>query len=89
MYFVGLCDTVLTPIQVLDAIKSSVRVNATFIDKVVICLSGRIEKEHQMSIKNFMNWLKLRDYQNNVILVYTKCEGMDAGEKLEHLSGRT
>ena len=77
----------MSPKQVLDAIKTSVKVNATFLDKVVIVLSGRVEAEHKQSIKNFMSWLKLHEYQDNVVVVYTKCEGMDAGDQLEQLTG--
>ena len=34
-----------------------------------------------------MSWLKLHEYQDNVVVVYTKCEGMDAGDQLEQLTG--
>ena len=85
---IGFCDSVMTPRAVLEAIKGSVKVNASYIDKVIIVCSGRIEKGHLDSIKEIMKWLKLENYQDNVALVYTKCESMTQGKKSTELSSR-
>ena len=84
----GFCDSVMSPRDVLEAIKGSVKVNASYIDKVIIVCSGRIEKGHLDSIKEIMKWLKLENYQDNVALVYTKCENMNQGKKLTELSSK-
>ena len=84
----GFCDSVMSPRDVLEAIKGSVKVNASYIDKVIIVCSGRIEKGHLDSIKEIMKWLKLEKYQDNVVLVYTKCENMTQSKKEVELSSK-
>ena len=72
--------------EVLDTIRTSVQVNATDIDKIVLVLSGRVERGHKDSVKKAMEWLKLKDYPENVCLVYTKCEDLSPTEKYTELS---
>ena len=74
--------------EVLDAVKASVKVNATVIDKVVIVLSGRVEKGHEDSIKDVMKWLKLHQFSENISLLYTKCEDMTPSEKYDEIVGK-
>ena len=78
----------MSPHDVLDAIKGSVKVNASFIDKVIIVCSGRIEKGHLDSINEIMKWLKLENFQDNVALVYTKCENMTQSKKMIELASK-
>ena len=67
--------------EVLDSIKGSVKVNATEIDKVVIILSGRVEKGHEESIGDILGWLKMDKYPENLCLMYTKCEDMSDNDQ--------
>jgi len=78
---IGFCDSKMSPSEVLEALKTSVKVNASHIDKVFIVLSGRIEKGHEDAIKEIFKWLKLHKYDENVVMVYTKCENMTLIEK--------
>ena len=72
--------------EVLDAIRTSVQENATEIDKIFLVLSGRVERGHKESVKKAMEWLQLKDYPENVCLVYTKCEDLTPTERYTELS---
>ena len=50
-----MCDTVLSPDQVYNVVKDSVKANMVYIDKVVIKCYGRIQKDHKDSIGKFMD----------------------------------
>ena len=78
----------MSPSEVLEALKTSVKVNASHIDKVFIVLSGRIEKGHEDAIKEIFKWLKLHKYDENVVMVYTKCENMTLIEKQKAMASK-
>ena len=83
---VGLCDTVMTKEQVFGYIKDKLKVNLLHIDRVVIMCSGRLEDDHQTEIKNFLTWLKYKEYRTNFLIIYNKCDGMEEGKRLINLS---
>jgi len=82
----GFCDSQLSASQVLDAIKSSVKVNCTSLDKVVIVCSGRIEGKHTAAILQFMDWLNYSSYRDKFVFVYNKCDGQTLGTKTANLA---
>jgi len=83
---IGFCDSVLSSDQVLEAIKSSVKINLVKIDKVIIVCAGRIELAHQQAIQQFMEWLQFRDYKDNFVLIYNKSDLLSQAQKMENLS---
>ena len=85
---IGFCDSVFTPKQVLDVIKSSVKVNVCHIDKVVVVCSGRIEGQHAQAVQQFMKWLKYKKHRNQFVFVYNKADHCDSEEeKLANVAG--
>ena len=85
---IGFCDSVFTPKQVLDVIKSSVKVNVCHIDKVVVVCSGRIEGQHAQAVQQFMKWLKYKKHRNQFVFVYNKADHCDGEEeKMENVKG--
>ena len=84
--FTGLCDSLMSVKQVLEVIKDSVKTNLVNIDKVIIVCSGRIEKNHEDSIKQFMEWLYFNKYKHNFSFIYNKSDGLSEAEKLENLT---
>eukprot|EP00092_Neocalanus_flemingeri_P010448 GFUD01011259.1.p1 GENE.GFUD01011259.1~~GFUD01011259.1.p1 ORF type:complete len:490 (+),score=83.89 GFUD01011259.1:50-1519(+) len=82
---VGFCDTELPPKQVHHMIKNSVKMNMTYIDKVVITCSGRIEEPHYKAIKKFMKWLTYEDHKHNFVFIWNKCDTLSDQEKAEGL----
>ena len=83
---IGLCDTVMERNEVFNLIKDKLRTNVLHIDRVVIVCSGRLEKNHQIEIKQFMKWLRYKEYVTNFALIYNKCDGMEEGKSLKNLS---
>ena len=83
-YSSGFCDSVLTPKEVYNAIKASVKLNMAYIDRVVIVCSGRIEKGHEDAIKQFMKWLSHSSYKKNFVLVYGKADTLSEQQKIEN-----
>ena len=85
---IGFCDSVFTPKQVLDVIKSSVKVNMCHIDKVVVVCSGRIEGHHVQAIGQFMKWLEYKKHRDQFVFVYNKADHCDSEEeKIENVAG--
>ena len=85
---IGFCDSVFTPKQVLDVIKSSVKVNLCHIDKVVVVCSGRVESHHVQAISQFMKWLHYKKHRNQFVFVYNKADHCDSEEeKAENVTG--
>ena len=80
-----MCDTVLSPDQVYNVVKDSVKANMVYIDKVVIKCYGRIQKDHRDSIGKFMEWLRYTNYKTNFVFVYNKQEGIPTAERSQHL----
>eukprot|EP00090_Calanus_glacialis_P020934 TRINITY_DN32314_c0_g1_i1.p1 TRINITY_DN32314_c0_g1~~TRINITY_DN32314_c0_g1_i1.p1 ORF type:complete len:442 (+),score=124.57 TRINITY_DN32314_c0_g1_i1:107-1432(+) len=80
---VGFCDSVFTSEQVLNVIKTSVKVNLCHIDKVIVVCSGRIESNHVQAIKQFLKWLKYKKYRNQFVFVYNKADYCDNEEEKE------
>jgi hypothetical protein len=62
---IGFCDTELSSQEVQSAIRSSVRTSITYIDKVVIVCSGRIEPPMVQAIKKMTKWLSYEKYKHN------------------------
>ena len=84
--FSGFCDNVLSEKQLFETIKSSVQSNITYIDKVLIICSGRIESVQVKAIKQCMNWLSYNDHKENFCFIYNKCDELKETEKLENLA---
>ena len=82
---IGMCDTVLSPEEVYNVVKDSVKANMVFIDKVVVVCYGRIQKDHKDSIGKFMEWLRYEKYKTNFIFVYNKQEGVPMADRQQHL----
>ena len=85
IYSSGFCDSVLSPQEVYNAIKASVKLNLAYIDRVVIVCSGRIEKGHEDAIKQFMYWLSHSSYKKNFILIYGKSDTLSDEDKMKNL----
>ena len=71
--------------DVLEAVKASVKVNLAYIDKVVVVCSGRIEKPHSDSIKQFMKWLSFTKYKSKFVFIYNKADLLTEAEKVKNL----
>ena len=86
--FAGFCDSAMSKTDVYNVIKSSVKVNLAYIDKVVIVCSGRIEGAHVEAIKQFMDWLSYKNekYKKNFCFIYNKSDGLSEGEKMTNLA---
>jgi GTP-binding protein EngB required for normal cell division len=85
---IGFCDSVFTPKQVLDVIKSSVKVNLCHIDKVVVVCSGRIESHHVQAIQQFLKWLQYKKHRNQFVFIYNKADHCDSEEqRVENVAG--
>ena len=69
----------------LSVIKNSVRTNLSYIDKVIVVCSGRIEMKHQQAIQKFLKWLQYSDYKENFVFVYNKSDGLSEATKLTNL----
>eukprot|EP00092_Neocalanus_flemingeri_P036942 GFUD01040216.1.p1 GENE.GFUD01040216.1~~GFUD01040216.1.p1 ORF type:complete len:429 (-),score=69.60 GFUD01040216.1:11-1297(-) len=82
---IGFCDSLLSASDVLEAIKSSVKINLAKIDKVVIVCAGRIEGPHVQAIRQFMTWLQFSKYKENFVLVYNKSDLLSEQQKMENL----
>ena len=67
-------------------IKHSVKVNLGYIDKVVIVCSGRIERGHVDSIKQFMKWLRFQEFKRKFVFIYNKSDTLDEATKLTNLA---
>ena len=72
--------------QVLDVIKTSVKINMAYIDKVIIICSGRIEGAHVEAIQQFMRWLSYEKYKQKFVLIYNKSDGLSESEKMENIA---
>lgn len=86
IFIIGFCDSKWSSLQVLEVIKSSVKVNVAHIDKVIIVCSGRIEGAHVEAIKQFMIWLSFEKYKLKFCFIYNKSDGLSEEEKMENLS---
>ena len=86
----GFCDSNLEPEEVVTLIKETVTNNTATVDKVIFVVTGRIEKEHEMSVKEITKWLNLgsKKFSKNIALVYTKAEHLEDDEKSENLAGK-
>eukprot|EP00092_Neocalanus_flemingeri_P065048 GFUD01079034.1.p1 GENE.GFUD01079034.1~~GFUD01079034.1.p1 ORF type:complete len:432 (+),score=79.37 GFUD01079034.1:52-1347(+) len=72
---VGMCDTVLSELEVYELIKDSIRANVVYIDKVVIVCAGRIEGAHKAAVKQFTKWLEYEQHKHNYVFIYNKSDG--------------
>jgi hypothetical protein len=72
--------------DVLDVIKASIKVNLTYVDKVVIVCSGRIERAHSDSIKQFMKWLSFTEYMDKFVFVYNKADTQSLETRVSNLA---
>lgn len=80
---IGFCDSVIPPDEVVAIVKSFVKSNVQFVDKVVIVCSGRLESTHAVAIQDFMKWLKYKKHQQNFVFIYNKAEDLTEGDKTE------
>lgn len=83
---IGLCDTVMTKNEVFSIIKDKLKTNLLHIDRVVIVCSGRLERDHQIEIQQFLKWFKYNDFASNFLFVYNKCDGLEEGMTIKNLS---
>lgn len=83
---IGMCDTVLKPIEVYNVVKDSVKANMIFIDKVIIVCYGRIQNDHKESIGKFMEWMNYNGHKKNFVFVYNKEEGVPTADRSKHLA---
>ena len=72
--------------EVLQVIKSSVKINMAYIDKVIIVCSGRIEGAHVEAIQQFMGWLSYEKYKQKFVLIHNKSDGLSEAEKLVNIA---
>ncbi len=72
--------------DVLEVIKSSVKINVGYLDKVIVVCSGRIEKAHVDSIKQFMTWLQFESYKQKFCFIYAKSDTLTEDLKAENLA---
>ena len=77
----------MSPADVLEAIKSGVRVNLTHIDKVVVVCAGRLEKAHTDSIQAFLGWLSFTKHRDKFVFIYNKSDMLSSAEKQLNLLG--
>jgi hypothetical protein len=67
-------------------IKSSVKINMAYIDKVIVICSGRIEGAHVKAIQRFMSWLSYEKYKQKFVLIYNKSDRDSEAEKVENIA---
>ena len=72
--------------EVIEVIKSSVKVNVAKIDKVIIMCSGRISMKHIQAIRQFMVWLSYDKFPQKFVFIYNKSDGLSEAEKLENIA---
>ena len=84
-FVAGFCDSEMSADDVLDIIKNSVKTNLSYIDKVIIICSGRIENKHQQAIKNFLEWLQFPQFKEKFVFIYNKSDGLTEAEKLNNV----
>ena len=74
----GFCDSLISADAVCRLIKDFIRTNVGYIDKLVILVSGRIEKAHADSIRQILDWLKFynlsQDERGNYLFVYNRAD---------------
>ena len=75
----------MSPTDVLEAVKTSVTVNMTHIDKVVVVCSGRMEKAHSDSINTFLKWLKFSGHKDKFVFVCNKSDTLSPADKMSNL----
>ena len=66
----------MSPEDILEAIKMSVKVNMTHIDKVVVVCSGRMEQAHTESINKLLQWLNFTKNRDKFVFIYNKSDLM-------------
>ena len=72
--------------QLFDTLTSTVKANITYIDKVVVICSGRIENVQVNAIKQCMKWLSYNNHKDKFCFIYNKSDGLNATERLENLT---
>jgi hypothetical protein len=89
---IGFCDSHLDPIEVDRIIKEAIKGNCLKIHKVLVVVSGRLQKEHQDSIKQILSWLgydpkatRGPSFSESVFFIYTKCDGQTEEKKQQNL----
>ena len=71
--------------EVLEIIKNSVKTNLSYIDKVIIVCSGRIEGTHQKAIRQFMDWLQFQKFKEKFVFIHNKSEALTEAQKIENI----
>lgn len=88
---VGFCDSHFSSSEVYNIIKESVAGNCLQIHKVLIITSGRLQKDHQDSIKKILEWLQYDARATggpsmSVNFIYTKTDGQSEDQKQRNLT---
>jgi GTP-binding protein EngB required for normal cell division len=71
---IGFCDSTFTAKEVVDLLWKFLKDQNIIIDKVVVVVSGRIERAHAESIKQIMKLMNFQDNQSNFCFVYNKAD---------------
>eukprot|EP00929_Paragymnodinium_shiwhaense_P007377 TRINITY_DN111275_c0_g1_i1.p1 TRINITY_DN111275_c0_g1~~TRINITY_DN111275_c0_g1_i1.p1 ORF type:complete len:447 (-),score=61.13 TRINITY_DN111275_c0_g1_i1:153-1493(-) len=78
---IGLCDSRIDHETLLALVKRHVKVNCSFIDKVVIVTKApRLEGPHEKAILDILSWLKFsKATRKNFLFVYNQADQIDGG----------
>ena len=83
---IGLCDSEMDEDEVFSYIKDKLQTNLLHIDRVVMVCSGRVQGCHQDAMKNFMKWLKYKEFKTNFAFIYNKSDLVSEENKLDNLN---
>ena len=74
----GFCDSTISPGAVCSLVKDYIKTNIGYIDKLVILVSGRIERQHAESIRQILTWLNFykqpQGRRGNYLFIYNKAD---------------
>lgn len=84
---IGLCDSELSPEEVISVVKQHIKSTFVHLDKVIlVCANGRLEKAHYEGMRKIMKWLKYESYPFNFSLVFTKADLVQEEEREQLLA---
>ena len=63
--------------DVYEVIKSSVKVNVAFLDKVIVVYAGRMGEEQVKAITQYMDWLDFKTNAEKFVFIYNKSENLN------------
>ena len=82
----GFCDSKMRANDVYEVIKSSVKVNVAFLDKVIVVYAGRMGEEQVKAITQYMDWLDFKKYAEKFVFIYNKSEDLNDFQKLKNVT---